>query len=200
MKRRAFFAAGAGLVIASARAAGQGRANPSTNFAPMDSRAYRNVRLPAKPGATASMDVAGRDALEHRIRCMCGCALDVYTCRTTDFTCPVSPAMHRDILSLIDGGHTADEILAAFETEYGERVYMAPKREGFNWVGYLVPSFAMAAGAVVVTMLLRRWARETRAAAPATLATATAATPVGGTPEEMARLQAAIRDDSDDGE
>ena len=88
-----------------------------------------------------------RDALEHQIRCQCGCTLDVYTCRTTDFSCQVSPAMHRDIMALVEGGYSAQEILDAFVDTYGERALMAPKKEGFNWAGYLVPFGALAAGA-----------------------------------------------------
>ena len=37
------------------------------------------------------MNQAKRDELEHQIHCQCGCNLDVYTCRTTDFSCEVSP-------------------------------------------------------------------------------------------------------------
>jgi len=57
---------------------------------------YRPVTLPTKPGARASMTDAQRDDLEHQIHCQCGCNLDVYTCRTTDFSCSVSPAMHAE--------------------------------------------------------------------------------------------------------
>ena len=74
--------------------------------------------------------------LEHQIRCQCGCTLDVYTCRTTDFSCQVSPAMHRDVMSLVEGGYSAQEILDAFVDTYGERALMAPKKEGFNLAGY----------------------------------------------------------------
>ena len=82
---------------------------------------YRAVTLPAKPGATPSMTDAQRDDLEHQIHCQCGCNLDVYTCRTTDFACSVSPAMHSDVMGLVAGGHSAQEILAAFKAIYGGR-------------------------------------------------------------------------------
>ena len=45
--------------------------------------------------------------------CPCPCTLDVYTCRTTDFSCTISPAVHRDINALVAGGYSADEIMAA---------------------------------------------------------------------------------------
>src|SRR5215208_1125932 len=93
---------------------------------------YRPVALPVKAGATASMTELQRDDLEHQLHCQCGCNLDVFTCRTTDFACSVSPAMHADVMGLVSGGYGAQEILAVFKAIYGERVLMAPGKTGFN--------------------------------------------------------------------
>src|SRR6185295_16795915 len=114
-------------------------------------------RRPPKPGAKASMSRDERDALEHRIRCQCGCTLDVFTCRTTDFSCQVSPAMHRDVMALVEGGYDAQEIIDAFVGAYGERALMAPSKSGFNLVGWLTPGIALLAGAVALFVVLRRW-------------------------------------------
>ena len=92
------------------------------------------------------MTDAQRDDLEHQINCQCGCPLDVYTCRTTDFSCSVSPAMHADVMGLVTGGYSATEILAAFQKVYGERVLMSPIKSGFNWLGYVTPSIAHRSG------------------------------------------------------
>src|SRR5438128_8571047 len=46
------------------------------------------------PPVTAADNDAAIQAIEKQIHCTCGCNLDVYTCRTTDFTCTVSPGMH----------------------------------------------------------------------------------------------------------
>lgn len=185
--------AGGGAFVARGAAA-QGAQQPSTvdtsNLFPMDQAAARSVRLPPKPGASASMSPDERDALEHRVRCQCGCTLDVFTCRTTDFSCQVSPAMHRDIMALVQGGHTAPEILDGFVGVYGDRVLMAPPRVGFNILGYVVPGIAMAIGAVVLAVVIKRWKGRPRPAIAARLPLPDA------TPEEMARLDAAIKDDS----
>lgn len=150
---------------------------------------YRPVALPPKAGATASMTDAQRDDLEHQIHCQCGCNLDVYTCRTTDFACSVSPAMHADVMGLVAGGHGAQEILAAFKAVYGEKVLMAPVRSGFNLLGYTVPFIALGAGAAVVAVLMRRW----KLRAPQT---ATAPSPhIDATAGELAALDAAVRQD-----
>ena len=131
----------------------------------MDESVVRPVRRPAKPNARPLLDRQQRDDLEHRLKCQCGCTLDVYTCRTTDFSCGVSPAMHADVNRLVAGGYSADEIIAAFVDTYGERVLMAPTKQGFNWAGYIAPFAAIGTAAVVVAALLRRW--QARAAAHA---------------------------------
>lgn len=150
---------------------------------------YRPVTLPAKVGVGASMTDAQRDELEHQLHCQCGCNLDVYTCRTTDFACSVSPAMHADVMGLVSGGHSASEILAAFKAVYGEKVLMAPVKSGFNLVGYTMPFFALGAGALVVTGLIKRWKSRAPAALPV------AVERVDASDSELAALDAAVRRD-----
>jgi cytochrome c-type biogenesis protein CcmH len=182
----------------------------------MNQDAAKTVRRPPKPGATPQVTREQRDALENAIKCQCSCTLDVYTCRTTDFSCQVSPAMHRDVMSLVEGGHTADEILAAFSDVYGEKVLMSPKREGFNLAGYWMPFAALGTGAVVLATLIRRWGQRAAVVNAAHAAhrghtagnggrpgSANGSTngstngampyPDDATPEELARLEAAVR-------
>jgi cytochrome c-type biogenesis protein CcmH len=187
---------GVAAMASSARAGAQQRGPDSapadtSNLFPMDQTAARTVRLPPKPGAGPSMTPLERDALEHRIRCQCGCTLDVFTCRTTDFSCQVSPQMHRDVLALVQGGHTAQEILDGFVDTYGEQVLMAPPKAGFNILAYVLPGIALAVGAIVLAVVIRGWRRPAAATAVPSRRTTTDATP-----DELARLDAAIRDDS----
>jgi len=203
MNRREFFArltTGAGVTVstavsvraARAQAAQAPAAVDSSNLFAMDQSASRPVRLPPKPGSRVVVSAAERDAVEHRIRCQCGCTLDVYTCRTTDFSCQVSPSMHRDVMALVSGGYTAQEIIDAFVGVYGERVLMAPRATGFNLLGWAAPFVALGGGALVVSVLLRNWGRPARAKT----VTGTRATgPTDATDDELARLQAAVRDD-----
>ena len=164
----------------------------SSNLFAMDQSASRPVRLPPKPGSRVVVSAAERDALEHRIRCQCGCTLDVYTCRTTDFSCQVSPSMHRDVMGLVAGGYTAQEILDAFVGVYGERVLMAPPAAGFNLLGWVAPFAVLGGGTVLVVSLLRRWRRQ---APVAPLAAPPTSRPTDATDDELARLEAAVRDD-----
>jgi Uncharacterized protein involved in biosynthesis of c-type cytochromes len=189
--RREFLAgitgAGASMVLATRANAMQ----TTQSFAgPMEQDAYRPVKLAPIAGARPSMTDEKRDELEHQIKCQCGCVLDVYTCRTTDFSCSVSPAMHEDVMALVQGGHNATQILAAFQTVYGEQILMSPVKRGFNLVGYALPSVALVAAGIGVAALIRRWGKT------GSLTIAPALAGAEATPEELAALNAAVRDDS----
>jgi len=164
----------------------------TTNLFAMDQNAARTVQRPPKPGATPLLSTAQRDDLEHRIRCQCGCTLDVFTCRTTDFSCQVSPAMHRDIMALVEGGYSAQEIIDAFVETYGERARMAPTKSGFNLLAWFAPGVAVLLGGAGILMVLRRWNAEKAELAAARPSPGAS---VGATSDELARLDAAVRGD-----
>ena len=127
-------------------------------------------------------------AIERRLRCTCGCTLDVYTCRTTDFSCTYSPAMHQEVVQGVQGGRTPEQIVATFVSREGQSVLMSPPAHGFNLAGYLVPGFAMAA----VGLALAAWLSRRR---PADVAVATpGAAPSPATPdaEQLDRLRRAL--------
>jgi cytochrome c-type biogenesis protein CcmH len=133
-------------------------------------------------------------AIEHRLACNCGCTLDVFTCRTTDFSCTYSPALHREVLALRESGKTAEQILDAFVAKYGEKALMAPKPRGLiNLTGYLLPSAAItAAGAGLLWYIGRRKAAVSIATAgPAPGSTAPVST------EELERLRRALQEVED---
>ncbi len=136
------------------------------------------------PPVTAADNDAAIQAIEKQIHCTCGCNLDVYTCRTTDFTCTVSPAMHQRVLALAREGRSGRQILDQFVREHGIAILMAPPKRGFNLAAYFTPSLLIVAAGVALTLVLRRWVR---AAAPA--AGTTLVGTAGATPEELARLR-----------
>jgi cytochrome c-type biogenesis protein CcmH len=196
VSRRTFLARAGGVIavgVAARRLNGQSTTSQpqvgnASNLGAMDQTAAQSVRRPPKPGAHPSMTDTQRDELEHHLRCQCGCTLDVYTCRTTDFSCDVSPAMHADIKSLVEGGYSAQEILDSFVDTYGERALMAPRAQGFNLLGYVAPFVALGAGAIAVVVVLRGWGNRESVTVTAPV--------IQGTAEELARLDAAIRDDA----
>lgn len=109
---------------------------------------------------TAADNDAALQVIEKKLKCSCGCGLDIYTCRTTDFTCTYSPALHKEVVKLAEQGNSDKQIIDAFVAEYGEAVLMAPPRRGFNLAGYFVPSLALIVAAVILVRVLRRWTRE----------------------------------------
>jgi cytochrome c-type biogenesis protein CcmH/NrfF len=122
--------------------------------------------------------------VERRLRCTCGCNLDIYVCRTTDFTCTYSPELHREIVALVEQNLTAEEIIAAFVAKHGEQALMAPPKEGFNWAGYLLPGVAITLTGLVIGWVLLRRAR--------TPAPASAASSGGLSADDEARLRAEL--------
>lgn len=197
VNRREWLVAAAGVGLALSNRVLGGQQQP--NFSPMDQSAYRPVLRDPKPGAAPSMTPEERDRLERELKCQCTCILDVYTCRTTDFTCSVSPAMHRDVMRLVEGGYTAQEIKDAFVATYGEVALTAPVKQGFNWAGYFVPSVVMATGGIILTLMIRRWTARAAANAPVVAAGsasgAAVAPGIDASADELARLEKALREE-----
>lgn len=164
---------------------------PDIAGATMEGDGYIPVSRPPKPGATPVLTPDQRDAVERKLSCPCPCTLDVFTCRTS-MPCGFSPRMHQDVVRLVEGGYSGEEIVALFREAYGEKVLMAPEAKGFNRLGYLMPFIAIGTGGVVLAAILRRW--RANPPAPATGSDVAAA---GATPDELARLEASIRDEDD---
>lgn len=143
------------------------------------------VGRPRRPTDSKEND-AEVQAIEQQLACNCGCTLDVFTCRTTDFTCTYSPELHREVLALRDQGKTAREVLDAFVAKYGEKALMAPKPQGFNLWGYLLPGVAIGAAAVALITVLKRREAVAGSNGPAPVQ------PVTASPEELERLHRAL--------
>jgi cytochrome c-type biogenesis protein CcmH len=173
LSRRGFFAvaaAAAGAVIQDTVRAG---------------RVYDPQRAGRAQSPITALDTDGRiQAIEKKLRCTCGCGLDIYTCRTTDFQCTYSPALHKDVLRLAGQGKTAQQILDEFVKQYGQVALMSPPREGFNLSAYYLPAIVILAAAVWLLWVLDRWTRERKAAAKAS-----STAPPDATPEELERLR-----------
>lgn len=195
--RRDFLRAGLtvlGIPVATAAVAMPGSATPA---AVQDSLAGRgaigtlhdpsSVGRPLRP-TDPEENAAEIQAIELRLACNCGCTLDVFTCRTTDFSCTYSPKLHREVLALRNQGMSAQQVIDAFVERYGEKALMAPKPKGFNLAGYLVPGAAIAtAGAALVLLISRR-----RAGVAAQASAGAPAAPIAASPDELARLQRAL--------
>ena len=184
-----------------AQDAAAGQSQSAASNVEMSADAYKAVRRPAKPNAKPTMDKTTIEAFERNLACPCPCTLDVYTCRTTDFNCGISPAVHGDIQVLVDGGYSADEIMAAMTDTYGDFILMTPRKQGFNLLAWFAPFAAIGVGTVVIGTLLRGWRKNARVASDARAkAMQQQVVTVDGagtdaTPEELERLQTALRGD-----
>lgn len=177
--RREFFGA-AGLMLLSLSQSAQQSDSSGQVYDPRRAGRPREV-------TTAADNDARFQAIEKRLKCSCGCGLDIYTCRTTDFTCTYSPALHKDVVKLAEQGKSDQQIIDAFVAEYGEAVLMAPPRRGFNLAGYFVPSLAVIVAAVFLVRVLRRWTREGQG--PVTPAPSPEARVPDASPAELERLR-----------
>jgi cytochrome c-type biogenesis protein CcmH len=186
--RREFVAALGGALVAAAGSRARAQQGAEAPGATMEGDGYVPIRRLPRPAAATRLTPLERDAVERNISCPCPCTLDVFTCRTS-MPCGFSPRMHADVVALANGGYTADEILAAFEQGYGEKILMAPHKQGFNWVGWLAPFAAVGGGGFIVGALIRRWGRR------AAERRGTASVPVEASDDEMAQLEAAVRGD-----
>ena len=168
-------------------------AQDTNRVAPQDTGTVRGdlLRDPAGVGqrrdtVTAIDNDAGIIAIERQLKCTCGCTLDIYTCRTTDFTCTYSPALHKEVVALVQEGKTPEEVVRFFIDREGEKMLMAPAAQGFNLAGYLVPGLGMlAAGLALAAYLSRR--REVVA-----VAAAGGASPMAPDADALARLKRAL--------
>jgi cytochrome c-type biogenesis protein CcmH len=142
-------------------------------------------------------DQRGNDAeiqrIEQQLACNCGCTLDVFTCRTTDFSCTYSPKLHQEVLALREQGKDAREILDSFVARYGEKALMAPKPRGFNLWGYLLPGVVVGGAAIALAAVLRR--RE--AVAAGTRVDGKPLPAVNASAEELERLNRALEEVQD---
>lgn len=130
--------------------------------------------------------------IERRLKCTCGCNLDIFTCRTTDFTCTYSPELHKDVMALYQAGQTADQIVAVFVAKHGEQILLAPPARGFNVLGYILPTTVVILGAGTLGFVLLRRHRVRLKAQPAP--PARSAYPSSFTPDQQADLDRALKE------
>jgi len=89
------------------------------------------------------------------------------------------------IRQMLAEGRSQEEIQQYFVEQYGARVLAAPPAVGLNWLVYVVPPLALAAGGFVLLRAFRNWRRAAT--------THSAITP--GQPEDpyVARLEEELR-------
>jgi cytochrome c-type biogenesis protein CcmH/NrfF len=100
---------------------------------------------------------ATQQEVEESLTCQCGCGLTVHACN--HLQCPSGEPMKKDIAERLARGEDKETILAAFRTRYGEKVLSSPTFRGFNWLAWITPFAVVLAGALGVTLVIRRWVK-----------------------------------------
>ena len=115
----------------------------------------------------ASAAPAGRatqQEVEEALTCQCGCGLTVHACN--HLQCGSGEPMKKEIADKLAAGQSTEEIVASFRARYGEKVLSAPTFRGFNWLAWITPFAVVLAGALGMTLVIRRWVRAPKPAGP----------------------------------
>ena len=108
------------------------------------------------------------DDIASQLICQCGCTAVLNNC--THVECHVRGTMTTAIRQGLDQGKSPEQLIDLFVRQYGEQVLASPPKRGFNLTAWILPFVAIAAGGLVVYILVRKWVRrgrETEAAADA---------------------------------
>ena len=103
-------------------------------------------------------------SIQRDMICLCGCKSLLKECPHVN--CDYAIPARKRIREMLIEGKTRDQILAEFVRERGEQALAAPKREGFNLLGYILPFVAILTAGYGVSVLAKRWAGRGAAATP----------------------------------
>jgi cytochrome c-type biogenesis protein CcmH/NrfF len=101
--------------------------------------------------------------IEESLTCQCGCGLTVHSCN--HLQCPSGDPIKKEIAERLARGESKETILQAFRERYGEKVLSSPTFRGFNWLAWIMPFAVVLSGALVMSLVIRRWVRAPQAPA-----------------------------------
>ncbi len=127
-----------------------------------------------------SADLNVQQQVESQFMCYCGCAnLTVRAC-----SCGTADQIRADIARRLAGGESADQVVAAYVAQHGEKIRSAPTKEGFSLLAWTMPFILLFVAGAVLVLLVRRWKLAGLLPLPAGSGSQTAArlaTQTGGT-------------------
>jgi len=92
---------------------------------------------------------------DEQLMCLCGCNQTIKNCPHEN--CSFAIPARKKIAEMTNAGKDEAEILDFFIQKYGEEILAAPKKEGFNLLGYIMPFVALIVAAGVIITILRKW-------------------------------------------
>jgi len=94
--------------------------------------------------------------ITNRLMCQCGgCSYLVLSCN--HINCSSATYISKTVRKALAEGQTEEMILASLADQYGPRVLAEPPREGFTWLGWIMPYVALLLGGGAVVLVLWRW-------------------------------------------
>lgn len=112
----------------------------------------RDAQPPASvTRADSALDASTRE-LAAQLRCPVCQGLSLQ-----DSPSELSQQMRDLVRQQLQEGKTPDQVKQYFVARYGQWILMAPPASGFNWLVYTLPWLALAAGLVLIVVLVRRW-------------------------------------------
>ena len=91
-------------------------------------------------------------AIASQLRCVVCQNLSV-----ADSPSEMASQMRTVVRERLAAGDSPDAVRQYFVDRYGEWILLAPRREGFTLLVWVLPPLALAAGLVLAGLLLRRW-------------------------------------------
>ena len=122
---------------------------PSPVFAPILCTAVALLASPVLLGAVEWEDVL---RVTDNIVCTCGCPPTVVSA----CSCGRAGEMNREVRGKLEGGESDEEIYDFYVAQFGAQVLAAPRAEGFNLLGWILPFVVLGLGAGVVVATYRR--------------------------------------------
>ena len=98
-----------------------------------------------------------------KLLCYCGCSTQsVAAC-----SCGVARKERANIQTKLDSGATSEEVIAEWVELRGTGILIEPPRQGFNLLGWFLPSIVLLLAGLALIFQIRRWARQGPAATAA---------------------------------
>ncbi|VAX14930.1 hypothetical protein MNBD_NITROSPINAE01-576 [hydrothermal vent metagenome] len=117
----------------------------------------------AQESASPTIDQLSNE-IQGGLMCLCGCNSVMKACPHVD--CGFAVPARNQIRSMLEGGKTKTEIVDFMVEKHGEQILAAPKKEGFNLVGYIAPFIAIFVVGFLIVQTVKRWASRAGSAKP----------------------------------
>ena len=99
--------------------------------------------------------------IEESLTCQCGCGLTVHSCN--HIQCGSGEPIKKEIAERLARGETKEQILAAFQQKFGEKVLSSPTMKGFNRLAWIMPFAALLVAGTILAVVIRRRTHTTAA-------------------------------------